>query len=184
MSQPAAAAVVITGAGVISPLGDEPQAVHTALLAGRSGIGPITTLATDGLGGRLAAEIADFEPTAYLGAANLRPLDRPARLASAAASKALAAAGWRSSAGSGAIAARTAADGDEADEVPVGLVLGTMFGSLRTIAEFDRRAVSAGPNYASPLDFANSVINAAAGQTAIWHGLLIKFAVRQIIWSA
>lgn len=166
MSQAAAGtAVVITGAAVISPLGDEPRAVHAALVAGGTAIGP-TSFATDGLGELMAAEIQEFEPTAYLGVANLRPLDRPARLASAAASKALTAAGWRSASGSGAMPARA-----EAGAIPVGLVLGTMFGSLRTIAEFDRRAVSAGPNYASPLDFANSVINAAAGQAAIWHGM-------------
>ncbi len=46
-----------------------------------------------------------------------------------------------------------------------------MFGGLRTIAEFDRRQLEAGPTYVKPLDFANSVINAAAGQAAIWHRL-------------
>jgi len=56
-------------------------------------------------------------------------------------------------------------------EREVGLVLGTTFCSLRTIAEFDRRNLQLGPSYASPLDFANSVINAAAGQAAIWHDL-------------
>src|SRR5262249_46237139 len=52
-----------------------------------------------------------------------------------------------------------------------GLVLGTMFGSVRTIAKFDRHALEQGPACASPMDFANTVINAAAGQTAIWHNL-------------
>jgi 3-oxoacyl-(acyl-carrier-protein) synthase len=46
-----------------------------------------------------------------------------------------------------------------------------MFCSVRTIAEFDRRALEAGPAYASPMDFANTVINAAAGQAAIMHDL-------------
>ena len=46
-----------------------------------------------------------------------------------------------------------------------------MFGSVHTISGFDRRAMEAGPNYAKPMEFANSVINAAAGQTAIWHDL-------------
>ncbi|HUP42469.1 MAG TPA: beta-ketoacyl synthase N-terminal-like domain-containing protein, partial [Thermoanaerobaculia bacterium] len=46
-----------------------------------------------------------------------------------------------------------------------------MFGSVRTIAEFDRRALTAGPAYVKPFDFANSVINAAAGQAAIHHRL-------------
>jgi 3-oxoacyl-[acyl-carrier-protein] synthase II len=42
-----------------------------------------------------------------------------------------------------------------------------MFAGMRTIAEFDRRALEAGPQYVMPLDFANTVFNAAAGQTAI-----------------
>src|SRR6185436_9181211 len=56
-------------------------------------------------------------------------------------------------------------------EESVGLVVGTMFCSLRTISSFDRRSLREGPSYASPLDFANTVINAAAGQTGIWHNL-------------
>jgi 3-oxoacyl-[acyl-carrier-protein] synthase II len=46
-----------------------------------------------------------------------------------------------------------------------------MFCSVHTISEFDRRALEAGPAYASPMDFANTVINAAAGQAAILHDL-------------
>lgn len=53
----------------------------------------------------------------------------------------------------------------------VGMVLGTTFGSVRTIAAFDRRGMEAGPKYVKPLDFANTVINAAAGQAAIWLDL-------------
>jgi 3-oxoacyl-[acyl-carrier-protein] synthase II len=49
--------------------------------------------------------------------------------------------------------------------------LGTTFGSVHTISRFDRRGLEAGPAYVKPLDFANSVINAAAGQAAIWHDL-------------
>jgi len=53
----------------------------------------------------------------------------------------------------------------------VDLALGTMFGSVKTITQFDRKAQVSGPKYAMPLEFANTVINAAAGQTAIWHNL-------------
>src|SRR5207245_2109785 len=56
-------------------------------------------------------------------------------------------------------------------EHELGVILGTMFGSVRTIGEFDRRAQQSGPEYASPLDFSNTVLNAAAGQIAIWHNL-------------
>src|SRR5262249_9816018 len=48
---------------------------------------------------------------------------------------------------------------------------GTLFGSLGTVSGFDCRALTAGPAYVKPLDFANTVFNAAAGQTAIWHQL-------------
>jgi len=51
------------------------------------------------------------------------------------------------------------------------LVMGTMFGGMHTIAEFDRTAIVSGPASVSPMTFANTVINAAAGQTAIWHHL-------------
>jgi len=149
--------VVVTGAGLLSPLGDDPAAVHAALVAGRSGLGPITLFPTAGLPCVQGGEIAGFDAVAYLGAErNVRPLDRLSRLVAAAAGRALADAGWTPD----LVAGRG-----------VGLVLGTMFCGIHTIAEFDRRGITRGPSYISPLDFANTVINAAAGQTAIWHGL-------------
>jgi 3-oxoacyl-[acyl-carrier-protein] synthase II len=148
--------VVITGAGLISPLGDSPAALHEALVAGVSARRPIELFPTADLGCREAGEIRPFEPQAYLGERNLRPLDRTSRLLVVAAQLALADSGWS--------AAELAVE-------EVGLVAGTTFCSVRTIAEFDRRSRRLGPAHASPFDFANSVINAAAGQTAIWHRL-------------
>lgn len=148
--------VVVTGAGLVSPLGDSPAAFHEALCRGDGGLAPVTGFAVDGVGSRCAGEVRDFEPGRYLGDANFRPLDRTGRLAVVAAALALDSAGW-------SLEARRQRE--------VGLVLGTMFGSVHTISEFDRRALTAGPNYVKPFDFANSVINAAAGQTAIWHRL-------------
>jgi 3-oxoacyl-[acyl-carrier-protein] synthase II len=148
--------VVITGAGVVSSLGDSPGALHGALCAGRSGVRPIELFSAEGIGCPLGGEVKDFHPQSYLGNRNLRPLNRVAQLTAAAAELALASSGWSD-------ALRR--------EREVGLALGTMFCSVKTIAEFDRRALTAGPAYASPMDFANTVINAAAGQTAIWHNL-------------
>jgi 3-oxoacyl-[acyl-carrier-protein] synthase II len=148
--------VVITGAGVISPLGDSPACLHDSLCRGLSAIKPIKLFSTAGLGCPLGGEIADFDATKYLGQRNLRPLDRTSRLVASAAQLALADTGW-------SIEMRNAQE--------IGLVLGTMFCSLHTISEFDRRALEAGPAYASPMDFSNTVINAAAGQTAIAHDL-------------
>lgn len=109
-----------------------------------------------GLPPTVAGKLWEFEPTDYLGSGNLRPLDRTGRIGVAAAKLALADAGL---------------DDEVLEATSVGLALGTMFGSVHTISAFDRRAMVAGPNYAKPMQFANSVINAAAGQTAIWHNL-------------
>jgi len=153
--------VVVTGAGVISPLADSPRGLHKALCAGTSGLKPIELFSLDGLGldghgPEEAGEIRPFEPRQYLGERNLRPVDRTSRLLLAAAQAALDESGWTP---------------ELRSEREVGLVLGTTFCSVKTIAEFDRRGIQLGPSHVSPLDFANSVINAAAGQTAIWHGL-------------
>lgn len=148
--------VVVTGAGAVSSLADSAAGLHEALKEGRSGLKPVELFPLNGLGPREAGEIRPFEPKAWLGEKNLRPVDRTARLLLVAAHQALEASGWTPELRTGRQA---------------GLVLGTMYCSVRTIAEFDRRAVQAGPSHASPLDFANSVINAAAGQAAIWHGL-------------
>jgi 3-oxoacyl-[acyl-carrier-protein] synthase II len=148
--------VVVTGAGLICPLADAPRALHEALVAQRSARRPVELFPVEGLGDGLGGEIRPFAPESYLGDRNLRPLDRTSRLTVVAAQLALA------DAESGST---------PLDRSSVGLVLGTMFCSLRTIAEFDRRGLKLGPSHASPMDFANSVINAAAGQAAIWHAL-------------
>ncbi len=148
--------VVITGMGIVSSLGDSPFDLHASLCEGRSGIKPIELFNTEGLACSLGAEIRSFDAKKYLGGRNLRPLDRTSRLVASAAQLALDDSGLTD------VARNT---------VEVGLVLGTMFCSVRTISEFDRRSLEAGPAYASPMDFSNTVINAAAGQTAILHKL-------------
>jgi len=145
--------VVVTGAGLVCSVADSPAALHEALSTGRSGVRPTDAFGGHGLRCEQAAAMESFAPTDYLGRRNLRPLDRTARLVAAAAGLALPEDGWP-------------------EDLPeVGLVLGTTFGSIHTISEFDRRGLVDGPNYLKPMDFANSVINAAAGQGAIWHRL-------------
>ncbi|MGD8328044.1 MAG: beta-ketoacyl-[acyl-carrier-protein] synthase family protein [Acidobacteriota bacterium] len=148
--------VVVTGMGVVSALGDSPAQIADALQEGRSGVRALELFDARDARCRRAAEISDFAPHEYLLDRSLHPLDRTSRLAASAAALALDDSGWNS-------AAR--------EQNEIGLVLGTMFGSVHTISEFDRKALSSGPAYAKPMAFANSVINAAAGQTAIWHDL-------------
>lgn len=148
--------VVITGAGVVSSLGDSLDQFHAALCKGENAIKPIELFPAAMLGCPLGGEIKGFDAQKYLGKRNLRPLDRTSRLVASAAQLALESSGWTE---------------EMRDKEEVGLILGTMFCSVRTICEFDRRALEAGPSYASPMDFSNTVINAAAGQTAILHNL-------------
>jgi 3-oxoacyl-[acyl-carrier-protein] synthase II len=148
--------VVITGVGVLSSLGDSPSALSSALCEGRSGLHPVESFRTDGLGCHQAGDIRSFAPETYLGERNLRALDRTSRLVTAAATLALDDSGWSA---------------ELRRRCEVGVVLGTMFCSVHTISEFDRRGLVLGPKNVSPMDFANTVINAAAGQVAIWHDL-------------
>jgi 3-oxoacyl-[acyl-carrier-protein] synthase II len=148
--------IVITGMGAICALGDSPDAIHDGLCEGRDVFAAPKLFATNGFGSRGVAEVRDFTPRTYLGNKNLRPLDRTGQLAAVAAELALADSQWPA---------------ERRRTHELGLILGTQFCSVRTIGEFDRRAQKEGPEYASPLDFSNTVINAAAGQVAIWHQL-------------
>src|SRR5438874_3898801 len=129
--------VLITGIGLISSLGDSPAQLHSALCAGRSGVRAIRSFKAKGLTCHFGAEIATFQAEKYLGRINLRPLDRTSRLAAGAAKLALDDSGWSS---------------EMVKQQEVGLVLGTMFGSLHTISEFDRRLLEVGSTYVSPMD--------------------------------
>jgi 3-oxoacyl-[acyl-carrier-protein] synthase II len=149
-------AVVVTGMGAICALGDQPARIHDALCEGRSRFAAPTVFPADIAPGYHVAEVPDFKAEAYVKTGNVRPLDRTGRLALVGVELTLADCGWT--------VERRASH-------PLGLILGTMFCSVRTIGEFDRRAQQAGPEYASPMDFSNTVLNAAAGQVAIWQKL-------------
>ncbi len=148
--------VAITGIGVISSLGNSPAELHAALCAGQQASYRLDDCALDDITCNQGGRIASFAAESYLTGKPLRPLDRTGRLVAATAKLALENSGWSL---------------DLLHRHDVGLVLGTMFGSAHTISEFDRRGLVQGPACVSPLDFANTVLNAAAGQTAIWHNL-------------
>jgi 3-oxoacyl-[acyl-carrier-protein] synthase II len=143
--------VVVTGAGLVAAGAETAAELHAAACRGLLAGVPQPELVLDGMPAPMAAPHAGFDPAAELGG-NLRPLDRTGRLAAAAARRALESSGW---------------DADAVAGHEVGLVLGTFFGSMQTISGFDRRGMTDGPKYVKPMEFANSVINAAAGQTAI-----------------
>jgi 3-oxoacyl-[acyl-carrier-protein] synthase II len=82
--------VVITGLGAVTPLGTGYQAFWEALLAGRSGAGPITRFDATKLPTRIAAEVKDFDPDALIGRRDARRMDRYTQFALVAAREAMA----------------------------------------------------------------------------------------------
>lgn len=136
--------VVVTGAGVISPIGAGLQTFEQALYHGDAGVR--TSARFDG---RPVAEIPDFDPAPWLGNKGVRVLDRGARLLCVAAQMALG----------------------DIEGPEIGLVCGTMFGSMHSIVEFDWTGVTEGPSYVNPMQFPNTVINSASGQAAIRYKL-------------
>jgi len=150
--------IVITGAGVISPIGAGLAEFATALYAGASGIAPSQLLAGVAAAPPAVAEIHDFTPQPWLGNKGIRVLDRPARLLCVAAQMALT---------GSALAAPGSGDAPTEADPDLGLVCGTMFGSIHSITAFDWSGLEDGPTLVNPMDFPNTVINSAAGQTAI-----------------
>ncbi len=147
--------VVITGSGAISPLGSSGDEMLDSLEQGRHGFVAIEAI-DPAITGVAWAGALSFRPEDHFGDKNYRSVDRTGQLVLIAAGAALGNAGF---------------DPAALAEREVGLVVGTFYGSINTIAAFDRRGMEAGPKYVKPLDFANSVINAAGGQAAIWHDL-------------
>src|SRR5579859_7148031 len=148
------ARVVVTGAGVIASIGAGVEEFERNLYAGCSGIGPSPLLGEDAV----AAEVRNFNPQPWLGNKGIRVLDRSARLLCVAAQMALSSTGLQQQ------------EGGEGDP-NLGLVCGTMFGSVHSITSFDWSGVTDGPAYVNPMEFPNTVINSPAGQAAIKHKL-------------
>jgi len=143
---------VITGLGVLSPIGLGKNAYWEALRRGTIGDRPITLFDTATFRVKTGGEITDFDAVAYLGKKGLRELDRSTRLVCSAARIALD--------DSGLIVS-------EDSSRAVGVAIGTTFGSLHSIAQFDRAGLTEGPRFVNPSHFPNTVINSPASQVSI-----------------
>jgi 3-oxoacyl-[acyl-carrier-protein] synthase II len=132
-------------------MGIEPFA--EALWSGASAVAPSPRFPST-----ITAELGEINPTPWLGNKGVRILDRGTRLLCIAAQMALTSTG---------LSQEKAPEGDP----ELGLVCGTMFGGVHSIATFDWSSIVEGPSLVSPMDFPNTVINAPAGQAAIKHKL-------------
>jgi 3-oxoacyl-[acyl-carrier-protein] synthase II len=143
---------VVTGIGIISPIGIGKEEYWHGLLQGKTGFRTVSLFDTSALNVHSAGEITDFDPLHLLGKKGLRTLDRSTRLISAAAKLALEDAGLQIT---------------EENTHSIGVSIGTTFGSLHSIAEFDRQGLIEGPKYVNPSHFPNTVINSPASQVSI-----------------
>lgn len=146
--------VVVTGLGVISPVGTGKEAFWEALVKGRSGVRRITRFDASEFKTQIAAEVSDFDPEAYIDKKEARRMDRFTQFAVAAANLAL----------SDAAIAPEALDRDR-----VGVILGCGIGGIGTFEEQTRVLISRGPNRVSPFFVPMMIANMGAGYIAICH---------------
>ena len=144
--------IVLTGMGVLSPIGIGKDNYGEALFQGKTGFKEISLFDTHPFLVRIAGEIADFDPVSILGKKGLRTLDRSTMLISSAAEFALADSGLRIT---------------EQNTHSMGVSVGTAFGSLHSISQFDRVGLLEGPKAVNPSHFPNTVINSPASQVSI-----------------
>lgn len=147
--------VVVTGLGLITPLGNDVASNWEALIAGRSGIGTITLFDTSAYEFPIAGEVRDFDPAEHVDAKILRRLDRSTVFAIAAAQRALADAGI---------------DMAKEDARRVGVVIGTGIGSAQLIVEQAAVLAEKGPRRVSPFLISHMLPDTATGLVAIQTG--------------
>jgi len=148
--------VVITGLGIISPIGIGREAFWHGLKCGMDGISAISLFDTSPLMCHKGGEVVRFDAARFLGQKGLKYLDRSTQLLASATALALADAQLPV---------------QSTHELEIGLAVGTAFGSLESISGFDQEALKEGPRYVNPMAFPKTVINSPAGHTAIKFGL-------------
>lgn len=147
--------VVVTGLGLITPLGNDVASNWEALVAGRSGIGTITLFDTSAYDFPIAGEVRNFDPADHVEAKLLRRIDRSTVFALAASQQALADAGIEMA---------------REDPRRVGVVIGTGIGSAQLIVEQAAILAEKGPRRVSPFLISHMLPDTATGLVAIQSG--------------
>jgi nodulation protein E len=148
--------VVITGAGVVSPIGHTATDYCTALKKGQTGIGPITIPYVEELYQKVAAEVRDFDPTKHFDDRQLAMMDRVSHFAVVAAREAIAQAGIDFANG---LSERTAT------------IIGTGVGGQTTHDDQFRRLYKMNMSRTHPLTIPRLMVNAPASQISMDRGL-------------
>jgi 3-oxoacyl-[acyl-carrier-protein] synthase II len=149
--------VVVTGMGAVTALGLDVATTWEGMLAGRSGVGPITQFDPSRLTTRIAAEVKNFDPSSVLDRKEQRRNDRYVQFALVAGRQAMDQAGFHGRM-EGSLAERT------------GIVIGTGIGGIETLADQILLMGERGPDRMSPFLIPMAIGNLAAGVAAIVLG--------------
>ncbi len=147
--------VVITGVGMVSPLGIGNRENWQALLEGRSGIGPITRFDASDYACRIAGEVKGFNPEDWVPKKDVKKMDLFIHYAMAAAEIAMRDAGFQ-------------VEASEADRV--GVYIGSGIGGLPSIERQHAILLKEGPRRISPFFIVGLIVNMASGQVSIRYG--------------
>lgn len=149
--------VVVTGMGVISPVGKTVDDFWQSLIEGRHGIGKIDKDIYPGVRVNTAAEVKDFDPTLYLDRKEARRTDRYCQFAVAAAREAIEMSGI---------------DFSTMDPFDTGVIVGSGVGGLHTLQnQFEALLVHGGPDRISPLFIPMMISNIASGTLSMIYGI-------------
>jgi 3-oxoacyl-[acyl-carrier-protein] synthase II len=147
--------VVITGMGIVSPLGIGLDDNWQAICQGKSGIGPITKFDTTEYPAKIAGEVKNFDPEPYIDKKDQKKMDVFIQYALAAGSMAIKQ--------SGLII-------DESNADRVGVLVGSGLGGLQTIEKYHTLLLQNGPKKVSPFFVPMLIVNLAPGQISIYFG--------------
>ncbi|MDR0323607.1 MAG: beta-ketoacyl-ACP synthase II, partial [Treponema sp.] len=154
--------VVVTGMGVISPVGNSVESFSAALKVGKSGISKITSFDTTGFDVKIAGEIRDFDPGLWIEKKEARKMARFTQFAVAAAEQALLHAGLLVKDSEGK---RLSCDPDM-----TGIVLGNGIGGFEITTESFKKLFDQGPKRMLPLTIPLLIGNEAAGNISMIYG--------------
>src|SRR5213594_596957 len=149
--------VVVTGLGIVSPLGNDADAFWQQLLAGKCGVDKITSFDTAGYDTQIAAEVKNFDPTpAFPSPKEIRRTDRFAQFGVHA--------GWQALRDSGL-------DLNQVNRDEVGVFFGSGIGGLQTTAEQHKVLLDRGPGRLSPFMIPMLILNMASGLFSMYYKL-------------
>ena len=151
--------VAITGLGVVSPIGNTKEEFWKSILEGRSGASTLTCFDPSNFSSHIAAEVKNFEPSAYIRSKDLRRMDRFVQFAIAASSMAIS-------------DSKLALDSE--DKNRIGVYIGSGIGGLHTIEEqvmaYLQRGPEKGPSKITPFLIPMLIVNMASGMVSITFG--------------